>query len=154
MKNWLKRIGLAIIIVLILIQVFPGEKPSVTMDNPGDIHEEILVDTEVSKILKTACYDCHSNETKYPWYASVAPVSWLVIKDTNEGRDELNFSEWVSYSEKRKHHKLEELIEEVEEGEMPLEVYTYTHAEARLSEEQIATLISWAQESMSEIQVE
>jgi hypothetical protein len=151
MKKWIKRIAYFLLLGLIIIQFFPGEKPAVSADNPGDIHNEVLVNPEVSGILKAACYDCHSNETKYPWYASVAPVSWLVIHDTNEGRDELNFSEWATYSAKRKHHKLEEVIEMVEEGEMPLAVYNITHPEGRLTDAQIEALISWAKARMEEI---
>ncbi len=151
MKKWIKRIAYFLLLGLIIIQFFPGEKPAVSTDNPGDIHNEVLVNPEVSGILKAACYDCHSNETKYPWYASVAPVSWLVIHDTNEGRDELNFSEWATYSAKRKHHKLEEVIEMVEEGEMPLAVYNITHPEGRLTDAQIEALISWAKARMEEI---
>lgn len=151
MKKWIKRIAYFLLLGLIIIQFFPGEKPAVSTDNPGDIHNEVLVNPEVSGILKAACYDCHSNETKYPWYASVAPVSWLVIHDTNEGRDELNFSEWATYSAKRKHHKLEEVIEMVEEGEMPLAVYNITHPEGRLTDAQMEALISWAKARMEEI---
>ncbi|MFH6985237.1 heme-binding domain-containing protein [Marinoscillum luteum] len=151
MKKWIKRIAYFLLLGLIIIQFFPGEKPAVSADNPGDIHNEVLVNPEVSGILKAACYDCHSNETNYPWYASVAPVSWLVIHDTNEGRDELNFSEWATYSAKRKHHKLEEVIEMVEEGEMPLAVYNITHPEGRLTDAQIEALISWAKARMEEI---
>ncbi|MFY0600380.1 MAG: heme-binding domain-containing protein [Cyclobacteriaceae bacterium] len=135
---------IALVAILILIQLFPGEKPETSQENPGDIHNEVLIDPLVSDILKKACYDCHSNETKYPWYASVAPVSWLVIHDVEEGRGELNFSEWATFSAKRKNHKLEEIAEEVEEGEMPMKIYTFTHEEARLSEEETEKLINWA----------
>lgn len=142
---------MVLILALVAIQFTPSEKPAVVLENPGDIHNEVLINQEVSGILRAACYDCHSNETSYPWYASVAPVSWLVTHDVEEGRDELNFSEWATYPAKRKHHKLEEVIEQVEEGEMPMPIYTVTHGEARLSDDQMAALVSWANTEMGKI---
>ncbi|MEP4535105.1 MAG: heme-binding domain-containing protein [Cyclobacteriaceae bacterium] len=130
--------------IFLFIQIFPGEKPATSLDNPNDIHKEVLIDPAVSKTLRNACYDCHSNETVYPWYANIAPISWLVIHDIEEGREELNFSEWIPYSLKRKNHKLEEIAEEVEEGEMPMKIYTFTHAEGRLSADEKEALINWA----------
>lgn len=114
------------------------------LDNPNDIHKEVLIDPEVSKLLRNACYDCHSNESVYPWYAGIAPISWLVIHDINEGREELNFSEWIPYSLKRKNHKLEEIIEMVEDDEMPMKIYTVMHAEAELTAEEKQKIIYWA----------
>ena len=95
-------------------------------------------------MLKTSCYDCHSNESIYPWYTNIAPVSWWIKKHINEGRDELNFSEWGNYSARRKDHKLDEIIELVEEGEMPLKSYLITHGDAKISTEQRAKIIEWA----------
>lgn len=147
----MKIVGIVVVVliaVFLFIQLFPGEKPETVFDNPGDIHSEVLINPEVSQILKTACYDCHSNESKFPWYSNVAPFSWLVAHDINEGRDELNFSEWTTYKVKRKKHKLEEIAEEVEEGEMPMKIYTWLHSEADLSDAQKESLVSWAKESI------
>ena len=108
---------------------------------------------EVKELLKTSCYDCHSNQTVYPWYNNIAPVSYWIDEHIEHGKEELNFSEWASYSVKKKDHKLEELIEEVEEGEMPLKEYTWTHAEARFSDEQRKLLMDWAKEARSNYQV-
>lgn len=148
MIKMLKYIGLGIIALLIVSQMFRGEKPVVASNNPGDIHQVMEINTAVSRILREACYDCHSNETIYPWYANVAPVSWLVNHDVEEGRDELNFSTWADYPLKRKNHKLEEVIELIEEGEMPMPVYKITHPEARLTEEEVKLVIDWARSSM------
>jgi hypothetical protein len=93
--------------------------------------------------MKTTCYDCHSEETKTPWYAQVAPFSWWINDHINEGKEHLNFSAFGTYSAKKAAHKMEECYEELEKGEMPLTSYTITHADARLSDEQKATLINW-----------
>lgn len=149
--KWTKRIILILLLLIVIIQFFPGEKLPVTANNPGDIHEELLVGDNVSSILRSACYDCHSNETTYPWYSNVAPFSWIILHDIEEGRHELNFSEWAGYAVDRKHHKLEELIEEVEEGEMPMNIYTVMHQDADLTETQKEELIAWAQAEMKRL---
>ena len=94
-------------------------------------------------MLKTSCYDCHSSESKYPWYSNVAPVSWWVKDHINEGREELNFSEWGTFSDKRKAKKIHEVLEEVEEGEMPMTPYLIIHTDAKLSPEQTENFMSW-----------
>ena len=104
---------------------------------------EIEAPEEVMAILRRSCYDCHSNETVWPWYSYVAPMSWLVAKDVREGREELNFSEWSSYNTKQQNHKRKECAEEVKEGEMPLWFYTPLHPEAKLQPPDIELLISW-----------
>lgn len=152
MKKWLKYTGLVLLVALVIMQFFRGEKPAVTTENPDDIHTELEISAPVSSMLKSACYDCHSNETRYPWYASVAPISWLVIHDTEEGRAELNFSEWSTFSDRRKKRKLEEIVEEVKSGNMPMPIYTITHADARLSESQVQELVAWAQARFDEME--
>ena len=82
--------------VLVLIQLYPVQRPEVDSDNPGDLMKNVDVPSNISTILKSTCYDCHSNETIYPWYSNIAPVKWLVYYDINNAREELNFSEWNS----------------------------------------------------------
>jgi hypothetical protein len=95
--------------------------------NP-DVVQEVQWDSDRTKdLVRRACYDCHSNETHWPWYSYVAPISWLVEHDVHEGREHLNFSEW---NRKQKH--ADEAAHEVEEGEMPLQIYTLLHPGARL----------------------
>ena len=101
------------------------------------------LDEAWARIIKDACYDCHSHETKYPWYASVAPVSWWIGHYIEEARGHLNFSTWAAYDAEKKAHKAEECAEEVEKGLMPLKPYAKMHSEARLSDEQRERLISW-----------
>ena len=138
-----KKILIGVVLLLVIIQFFRIDKtnPKVVLENdfitisnpPGDI----------AAILKTSCYDCHSNETTYPWYTNVSPIAWWVKHHINEAREELNFSEWGTFKEKRKKHKLEECIEMVEENEMPLESYLIPHTEAKLTEVQKTELLSW-----------
>ncbi len=131
---------IVVIAVLVLIQLYP-----INRDNPqSDPLSEIVLQPDTKNIVEKACYDCHSNKTNWPWYSYVAPVSWIVAKHVKDGRDELNFSIWQEYSQKRKSKKLEELVEEMEEGKMPLSSYTITHPEAKLSEEEINKLVMWA----------
>ena len=130
------------ILLLVGIQLIP-----VPRENPEAV-APITVPDDVRMVLENSCYDCHSNLTEWPWYSRVAPVSWLVYKDVKEGRDELNFSEWGEYSVRRRNHKLEEIAEEVEEKHMPLDSYTWGHAEAKLSDEQREMLEEWAKSKM------
>jgi Haem-binding domain len=129
-----------IIGLLLVIQLYP-----VNRDNPqSDPQLEIKLQPEVKQIIEKACYDCHSNKSNWPWYSYVAPVSWFVASHVQEGRHEMNFSVWQDYTQKRKSKKLGEIVEEIEEGEMPLPPYKITHSEANLSDEEIATIINWA----------
>ena len=140
----IKKIIIGFVVVFVLIQFFPIDKTNPPVD--ATVNMINLVDTspEMQQVLKSACYDCHSYETEYPWYSNIAPVSWWIKDHVNEGREELNFSTWGSYSLKRQDHKLEEMGEEVDESEMPLTSYTLTHSHARLNDSQRQALVSWA----------
>jgi len=107
-------------------------------------------------MLKTSCYDCHSNQPTYPWYTNIAPVSWWIKHHINEGTHHLNFSIWGTYSEKRKNHKLEECIEMIEEDEMPMSSYKIMHAESKLTDTQKLQLVEFfkAQKSFSQSEAE
>lgn len=126
-----------------IAQFFNPEKNESTEVLPSDI---ILTEKPNDKIavnLKTACYDCHSNHTNYPWYDRITPVNFWVQGHVDHGKGELNFSIWNNYSPKKKAHKIEECIELIEKGEMPLESYTIMHSEAKLSDEDKKELIDW-----------
>jgi len=100
---------------------------------------------EVKQILATACYDCHSNQTRYPWYSEVQPVAWWLANHINDGKRHLNFSEFGTYTTKRKMKKLEEICDEVKDHGMPLKSYLLVHRDAKLTDAQIAALCQWAQ---------
>ena len=140
MKHLMKFGLIALILSIVLAQVV---KP-VDRDNPpvvGDIGAPAAVDA----VLRTSCYDCHSNETAWPWYSYLFPASWLLQHDVEEGREHLNFSDWSTYGVGKQDHKLEELVDEVESGSMPLDKYLYLHRGAKLTGEQKTLLVDWAQ---------
>lgn len=138
MKSLTSRIVLVLIVLFILIQFFP-----VNRTNPP-VETEIEVSADVHAILDRSCYDCHSNNTRWPWYAYVAPVSWLVAKDVNHGREHVNFSTWNAYDTEEKSHLLDEVYEVIDEGEMPMAIYLPLHPEAKLSDEDKQLLMNWA----------
>ena len=142
-KLSLKRVGIAFIVLFIVIQVFRINKTITPVNEQTDFMAVTQTNPEVATILKNACYDCHSNQPTYPWYTSVAPVSWWIKNHINEGSKHLNFSIWQTYTVKRKDHKLEECVEMIEEGEMPMNSYTWMHQEAKLTDAQKQLLIDW-----------
>lgn len=125
---------------LVLAQVVPLDRSNPSGDG------EVPASPEVRAILKRACYDCHSNETVWPWYSRVAPFSWLVARDVREGRREVNFSTFTQSPVKRRQRKWMEIPEQVEKGEMPPWFYAALHPEARLSDKDRAALVLWARE--------
>ncbi len=151
MKKVLKITLLIILVVFIILQIIPNKLPENSDNYSKDLIEVENPPEEVEVILLKACYDCHSNHTEYPWYSYVAPVSWLVAKDVLEGREELNLSEWSEQSKRRKIKILSEMAEEIEEGKMPLQVYTITHRNAILSDNEIEIITSWTKSLSNEI---
>ncbi|WP_343486022.1 heme-binding domain-containing protein [Allomuricauda sp. d1] len=150
----LKIVGWVALIALVVIQfIRPDKNITENTDYVAAFEAETAPSVEVKQLLETTCYDCHSDNTTYPWYNNVAPVSFWMAHHVEEGKEHLDFSDWANYSAKKKDHKLEELIEEVEEGEMPLKEYTWTHGEAKLTEAQKKLLMDWAQEARSQYHI-
>ena len=147
----LKKVLVGLAVVIIILQFFGIDKENPVSNPSLDLITIVQPEEDVKQVLKNACYDCHSNLTKYPWYTNITPLSWWIKDHIDEGRDELNFSEWGNYSDRRKDHKLEEVVELVEEGEMPLQSYTYAHSEAKLTTEQIELLLAWVKQTRSDI---
>lgn len=143
MSKVVKRILLALLAILVVIQFFRIDKTNPPVDAGAEFMAMANPPADVAKLIKDACYDCHSHETNYPWYTNVAPVSWWIGNHIKEARGHLNFSTWKAYDAEKKAHKAEECAEEVEKGLMPLKPYTRMHAEARLTDEQREQLITW-----------
>ena len=144
-KKW---ILIAILLFLGIAQFFPIDKTNPTVDPKLDMFSILDAEPGIKTLIRDACYDCHSNESEYPWYTNIAPISWWIQNHITVGREELNFSTWGTYSDRRKEHKLDECMELVENGSMPLGSYKLLHPEARLSKEQRQQLITWFQSKL------
>lgn len=144
MKKLFRLSCVALPAVLVLLQLWRPARNESAVAGPDDINVKHPVPARVSEVLHRACYDCHSNNTRYPWYAQVQPVRWWLDSHINDGKRHLNFSTFGSYAPKRAGKKLDEIIDEVEQHTMPLRSYTWAHAEARLSPEEIKLVTTWA----------
>lgn len=144
MKKLLKITGISLLVALVALQLYRPAK-NVSEETPStDIVQTYGVPADVAATLQKACYDCHSNNTHYPWYSNIQPVGMWLAHHVDEGKDELNFSEFGNYKPRRKAKKMHEIVEEIEEGEMPLESYTLIHGEAKLTANEKQKLIEWA----------
>ncbi len=138
-----KKILFILIAAIALIQLKQIDRTN-PESNP-DLDYLVLTNApnEIDNIIKTSCYDCHSNQVKYPWYSYVAPISWIIDSHIQDGRKHLNFSEWGNYADTKQNHKLEECVDELNAGKMPLNSYTIIHSNANLSEADKTALIAW-----------
>lgn len=149
LRNVLAGLG----VILVLFQFVQPALNQGTVEGIEDISKAVDVPTEVNQILQKSCNDCHSNATVYPWYTNIQPIGLWMQHHVDEGKQELNFSTFNLYSAKRKTHKMEEIVEMVEGGEMPLPSYTFIHGNAVLSESEKATLIAWAKQSYATLKI-
>jgi hypothetical protein len=140
----LKKILGALLLALLLIQFIRPSQDNPPTDQAQSFQQVANPPAEVVNVLKSACYDCHSNETVYPWYSQIAPFSWWLANHINEGREHLNFSTYGQISAEDKGKVMEEIAEVIQKNEMPLASYTWLHPEAKLSEAQKNMLMQWA----------
>ena len=141
-----KKIFLYLLLgVLVLIQFYPSDRPEVTAINPNDLLKNEAVPENIASMLRSACYDCHSNESTFPWYASIAPVKWWVYDHIYEGKEDLNFSDWNTLSKMDKAEALDDIATAVMEGEMPLKPYPLTHPKAKLSAADQQAISDWSE---------
>lgn len=144
-----KKILLAVLAIFIIIQFFrPAKNIATTTDATKVVASVFSTPDNVTQILQRSCNDCHSNNTVYPWYNNFQPVMWYLNNHINEGKHEINFDEFATYKLRRQYHKMEEIVEQVEENEMPLSSYTLMHSNAKLSKEDKELLINWAKINM------
>lgn len=139
-----RKILLGVLIVIIIMQFIRPARNESTVAATNDIATVYTVPDDVSAILKKACYDCHSNNTRYPWYTNIQPAGLWMQHHVDDGKEELNFNEFATYKKKRQAHKMEEVAEMVEKGEMPLNSYTWIHKDAILTAAEKELLINWA----------
>jgi len=137
-----------VIIVGVVFLAAQFKRPARTnppVDQTQTLEAHTQMTPQVGSVLSRSCNDCHSNNTAWPWYTNVAPVSWFIADHVEDGRRHLNFSEWGKGDERRKRKKLEEICEEVRDGAMPLSSYTPLHPQAKLTPEDIKTLCDWTE---------
>ncbi len=140
-----KKVGLALLVIFILMQFYRPEKNISQGNHTAVFLTQTNPSEEVRLILIRTCYDCHSDNTEYPWYDNIAPISYWLANHVKNGKGHLNFSIWDEYDMQKKDHKLEEVIEMVEKNEMPLKEYTWIHKEALLTEKQRQAVVDWAE---------
>ena len=129
----MRKILIIIIVGIILIQFFPIDKSNPPADPKMDFLQIKKTPEKTANLIKNSCYDCHSNQSKYPWYSNIQPVAWFLEDHIKEGRKKLNFSTFATYDKKRQVKKLNEAAEQLEKNEMPLDSYVILHSEAKLS---------------------
>jgi hypothetical protein len=151
MKKKLKWIIGALVVVFALLQFTNPARINPPLPPGGDISATNPPPPQIAALLHASCYDCHSNETQWPWYSRIAPVSWLVAGDVNDGRERLNFSDWPHALPERAAKRLERVSEELGYKEMPPAKYTLIHADARLTEDQRKQLIQWADDTAAKL---
>jgi hypothetical protein len=132
-----------ILLLLVVIQTIQPMRNISDTESPNDISKTFEVNDKVYGILKEKCYDCHSNNTRYPWYNYIQPAGWWLAAHIYEGKEHLNFSEFKTYTAKRQSHKLREIYDAVNEGWMPLETYIWLHKDAKITAEDRDAINAW-----------
>lgn len=142
----IRKILVFLLVVLVIIQFFHPARNVSTADQPNALAKAYPIPASVDTILQKACYDCHSNNSRYPWYFHVQPSAWFLANHIKDGKRHFNFDEFMSYPKDRKDHKLEEFEEMIEHDEMPLSSYKWMHADARLTEAEKSVLLAWVKQ--------
>jgi cytochrome c2 len=137
-----KRILLVLVILFVIAQFI---RPART-NPPVDPAKRLAMPQNVQSIFDRSCRDCHSNQTEWPWYTNVSPLSWWVVNHVNGGRKHFNASEFNTYAAKKQSKKIEELCDQVEQGDMPLSSYVVVHRQAKLAPQDVQTLCTWSQQ--------
>lgn len=147
MKRIIKIALIVLAAAFLIAQFIRPDQTNPPVNAAETLESSMPVPANVGEILKRSCSDCHSNTTVYPWYSQVSPASWFLQDHIREGREEMNFSVWNTYQPKKRAKKLEEICEQVQEGEMPLPSYLWIHRDAALSEGDVKVLCDWANET-------
>lgn len=142
--TWKKKTLLAVIAVLIAVQFIQPAHNTSGQILTTDITKMVSIPDKVLAVFKNACYDCHSNNTRYPWYVYIQPMGWMMAKHVKDGKNNLNFSEFGTYSKRKQANKLRSIGHCIQEGSMPLSSYTMIHTDARLSNEDKKMIMDWS----------
>jgi hypothetical protein len=149
-KKWIYWLGV-LVVLFVAIQLYPYPKPKVVKNNPNDFLMNTKMPKHVASMFEHSCYDCHSNQTKYPWYAHIAPSSWLLASDVKEGREHLNFSDWTKMNKLQQVAALSDIANEVASGDMPFFLYPIMHKDARMTEADRKEMVDWAKKYQNEL---
>jgi hypothetical protein len=141
-----RSVPIVVVVIFLAIQLVPVDRTNPPFDAAVSLERSAPVPARVKAILDRSCKDCHSNETRWPGYGYVAPMSWLLVRDVNEGRDHLNFSEWGAIHAGSQRDSLIEMCRQVRRGNMPLKTYTWIHSSAKLTTDDVKTLCEWTVE--------
>jgi hypothetical protein len=140
----LKWMAIALVAILAAMQLIRPARTNPPVDPAKTIQAHAQLTPEVAAILDRSCNDCHSNQTRWPWYSNFAPVSWFLVSHVNEGREDMNFSNWAEYSQSEQQNYLKKMCKEVQRGDMPIHSYLWLHTDAKLSSADVKTLCDWA----------
>lgn len=141
--KFVKIIALILLVAFVGIQFVPTKRNQSNTVPKSDFMTVEKVPDDIQSLVKESCYDCHSNNTDYPWYNKIQPAAWFLEDHITKGKKELNFNDWGNYSDRRKNSKLNAMIHEIEDEEMPLSSYTFIHGNAKLSKEESQDLVSY-----------
>lgn len=149
MRRFLKWMCVCLAVPFVAIQFVRPDLTTPAVDRSRSIDARLSIPADVAAILDRSCRDCHSNETRWPWYSQIAPVSWIVANDVREGRAQMNFSDWAAYTDDEASARLMYIAFTVRAGRMPLAKYVRMHRDARLSPEDVNTLAGWAEREVA-----
>jgi hypothetical protein len=151
-KNSIRTITLVLLGLVVVASLLSRPHRSEKADAP--LLEGAHVPPRVRAAIERSCRDCHSEATRYPWYSYIAPVSWLIKNDVEGGRKHLNFSKWSEYSAIRRERCLSEIANQVQDGGMPMSIYTLMHRDAKLSKADVDAIFQWTQEERTRLIME
>lgn len=154
MKKFLKGVVIVLAVAFLAIQVVRPDRTNPPVDSSRTMHSQLQPPPEVASILERSCADCHSNQTRWPWYSNVAPASWLLVDHVNHARSHMNLSEWTKYERKDADELLEEVCEETTKGAMPLPSYLLIHRSSKLSPQDVRTLCEWSEATRQRLAME
>jgi Haem-binding domain len=138
-----KKILIGLLAIVLLMQVMQPTKNQSDSLSENDISKTYAIPAGVHTVLVDKCYDCHSNNTKYPWYIHIQPIGWWMASHIEEGKEHLDFSEFKTYPPKKGNHKLEEVSEEIAKGHMPIASYLWIHPETKVTAEEQKSINEW-----------
>jgi hypothetical protein len=149
--RFLQRTLITLVMLFGAIQLIRPSRVNPPIDESRTLQARTQVSPEINAVLERSCNDCHSDKTHWPWYSNIAPFSWYLVHDVNEGRAELSFSNWGGYTARRAARKLQEFCEQIEKGAMPLKAYVFLHRDAKLSDAEKKLLCAWTNQERARL---